>query len=87
VAWTVKIKRSASKELKSVPRRDQRRIAIAIELLSENPFPANAKRLTGTNGCYRVRVGDWRVVYEIKNEKLIIFIVRIGHRKDVYRKL
>ena len=87
MSYKVILKPSVVKELKAIPKRDHRRITIAIELLSENPFPNNARKIAGHTNDYRVRVGDWRIIYEVQNNKLIIFVLRIGHRKDVYRNL
>ena len=57
-----------------------------LKFLAENPYAKNnnVKPLKGTPGCFRLRVGDWRVVYEIVNQKLNILVVKIGHRKEVY---
>jgi mRNA interferase RelE/StbE len=87
MSYKVILKPSVIKELKTIPKRDQRRIAIAIELLSENPYPNNSKKLVGSEQDYRVRVGNWRIIYEVQNNKLVVYVLRVAHRKDVYRNL
>ena len=79
--------KSAAKALKAIPRTDQKRIAEKIEILAESlPDPAKTK-MKGDNPFHRIRVGDYRIVYEIQNEILLILILKIGHRKEVYRRL
>jgi mRNA interferase RelE/StbE len=66
-------------------RRDQQRIRAAIELLAENPRPPACVTMSGEQGVYRVRVGDYRIVYEVMDAMLIIHVVRVGHRREVHR--
>lgn len=63
----------------------QRRIAGAVDALSEDPRPSGVKKLAGAGDLWRIRVGDYRVVYQIHDRRLIVLIVTIGHRGDVYR--
>jgi mRNA interferase RelE/StbE len=63
-----------------------RRIDRAIVSLSENPFPAGVKKLTGVCDCYRIRVGDYRVTYWINHKKGEVVISRVMHRKDIYKR-
>lgn len=84
---TVQLTRKAERSLRSLERTDQQRIRATIELLSDNPRPPHCIALTGENGVYRVRVGDFRILYEVLDEQLIILVIRIGHRRDVYRSL
>lgn len=65
------------------PTRD--RIAKAAQLLGSNPHPPAAKRLTDTDGTFRVRTGDWRLLYAVRDRELIVLILKVGHRSDVYR--
>jgi mRNA interferase RelE/StbE len=83
-SYSVEWKRSAAKELKNLPRDIVLRILGAVEGLSGEPYPAGVKKLVGAEHTYRVRVGDYRIVYSIWSSKLLIEIVRVGHRKDVY---
>jgi mRNA interferase RelE/StbE len=85
--YRIEFKRSAAKALKKIPKSDQKRIAGKIDNLSENlPDPATTK-MKGDNPFHRVRVGDYRVIYEIHGDILLIVVLKIGHRKKVYRRL
>ena len=77
--------RSAAKELESVPTKDRQRIVSKIGALAKNPRPAGAEKLSGEDK-YRVRQGDHRVLYEILDADLLVTIVRIGNRREVYRR-
>jgi len=83
--YSIEITSSALKSLGSLPREVQVRIRRAIDRLAEKPFPANIKKMEGEEHTYRLRIGDYRVVYEIHGRRLVILILRVGHRKDVYR--
>ena len=85
--YRIAIKRSAQKEIASLPKRQQRRVMAAIAALALVPRPASARKLVGADAAYRIRVGDYRVVYQIMNRVLIVLVVRVRHRKDVYRRL
>lgn len=61
------------------------KIVTAVDNLSPNPFPQGIRKLVGSKDVYRIRVGDYRVLYNIFENKLIIEIVRVGHRKNIYR--
>ena len=84
--YRVEIARRALKVLSGLPRREQQRIRAAIDLLAEQPRPPGCVRLAGEPNAYRVRVGDYRIVYEVFDDRLVIQVVRIGHRRDVYRR-
>jgi mRNA interferase RelE/StbE len=76
---------SAAKQVRSVSRAVYTRIIAKAESLALNPRPAGCEKLKGVEGTWRVRVGDYRIVYQIRDEVLMVLVVRIGHRKDVYR--
>ena len=84
--YEVLISQTAEKQLKKLPSDAQRRIAAVIVSLGIDPRPVGSKKLTGSANTYRTRVGDYRVIYEIHDRKVIIAILKIGHRKDVYRQ-
>lgn len=85
--YKVLIKKSAAKELESIAgKKDRMRIAARISALADNPRPPGVEKLSGTNEKYRVRQGPYRIVYEIQDEVLVVYVVRIADRKDVYRK-
>ena len=63
------------------------KILEAVAELAQNPYPIGGKKLRGTKHTYRIRVGDYRVVYSILSNVLIIDIIKVGHRRDIYRRL
>lgn len=82
--YTVFFEKKASKALLSLDPPELARIAGAIELLARHPFPPAAKKLKN-RAAYRVRVGDYRIIYVVQDTTITIVIVAIGHRRDVYR--
>lgn len=83
-SYEIELVTSAQKELHKLPRQTSLRIAKAIYQLSADPRKGNVRPMVGTKS-WRLRVGDYRVVYDIFDKKLIILIIRIRHRKEVYR--
>jgi mRNA interferase RelE/StbE len=84
--YRIELSRGAEKSLAGLPGEARGRIASKIDALAENPRPQGAKKLSGEDDLYRVRVGDYRVVYEIRDRVLIILVLNIGHRREVYRR-
>ena len=82
--YKIEIKKSAIKELNNLPHKDLKKIIQKIQDLADNPIPPDCKKLTGEEK-YRIRSGNYRILYLIKDDVLIIYIVKIGHRRDVYR--
>jgi mRNA interferase RelE/StbE len=87
LTYRIEFKKSAAKALKKVPKRDRIRIRDKIDSLADNLPDPNITKLKGDNPFHRLRVGDYRIIYEIQNDVLIILVLKIGHRKDIYRKL
>lgn len=87
MAWRVEFSAKAEKQFKALDRAVQRRLATEIDGLAENPRPYGAVKLAGEEGIYRIRMGDYRVVYQVRDRFLLVLVVRVGHRKDVYRGL
>lgn len=83
--YEVTIARRAVKALAALPRKEQQRIRAAIDLLADTPRPPGCVAMAGEAHAYRVRVGDYRIVYDVFDDRLVIQVVRIGHRRDVYR--
>ena len=83
--FSIRIKGSAAKELKRVARKDRTRIVAAIDRLAENPFLGNALK-GGMRGLRRLRVGDYRVLYEVREDLLVVLVVSVSHRREVYRR-
>ncbi len=81
--YKIEIKKSAAKELEKLPKQDLKRIVEKIASLAEEPRPSGCKKLSGDEK-YRIRVGVYRILYTINDFELMIFIVKAGHRKNVY---
>ena len=77
-------RKSTSKDLRRIPRDAVSRIVAAVAKLAEEPLPHGSEKLTGSEHTYRIRVGDYRVVYELLRNAKIVEIQRVRHRKDVY---
>ena len=84
-SYSLEIKRSAAKELADLPDKDRRRVIARIQSLAADPRPTGAEKLSGQER-YRLRQGDYRILYEIHDHVLLIIVVKIGHRREVYRK-
>jgi len=85
MAFSIQFKPAALRQLERLPREIQQRVAVKIEMLRENATPAGCKRLAGLADTRRIRIGDYRVVYQVKREILLVLVLKIGHRRDVYR--
>ncbi len=83
--YRVDIARRAVKVIARLPRPDQQRIRAAVDLLGDEPRPPGCTKLAGEDSVYRVRIGDYRILYEVFDARLVIHVVRIGHRREVYR--
>jgi len=77
--------RSAAKEIEALPEKDRRRVVSRIAALADEPRPSGAQRLSGAEQ-YRLRQGDYRILYEIEDWVLLVTVVRVGHRREVYRR-
>jgi len=84
-SYRIEWKRSALKELRRLPNELIRRVVNSVEDLSTNPFPHGFRKLYGGRSSYRIRLGDYRVIYSVWESLLLIEIVKVGHRKDVYK--
>ncbi len=78
------VKQSVSKDLKKIPKKDVKRILTAIKALARVPWPPQSKKLSGQER-YRLRQGSYRILYTIEDDKLIICVVKVGNRRDVYK--
>jgi mRNA interferase RelE/StbE len=89
VAYTVQLVKTAVREYDKLPAKIKRRIDEAFEELEQNPRPPGCKKLTEAQGVYRIRVGDYRVLYEIDDDQRVleVLVVKISNRADVYRYL
>ena len=77
---------AARRDLAALPRDVLKRIDVRILALAENPYPQGAKKLEGGKGFFRIRVGDYRIIYMVEHRRLVVLVVRVGHRRDVYNR-
>jgi mRNA interferase RelE/StbE len=84
-SYRVEFAKSATKDLRGIDRKWIPKILEAAERLEFDPRPAGCKKLVGSDQTYRIRVGDYRVIYEVVGETLIVLVVRIRHRSGAYR--
>jgi mRNA interferase RelE/StbE len=84
-SYRVEVAKSATKDLRGIDKKWISKIVAAIEQLASDPRPSGCKKLVGSEHTYRIRVSDYRVIYDIQDDRLIILIVKIRHRRDVYR--
>lgn len=84
VKYKILIKRSVEKDLAKILKKDVKKILEIIKSLADNPYPLNAKKLSHQEK-YRIRYRQYRILYQIENEILMIYIIKIAHRKDVYK--
>ena len=85
MSYAVQVAPAALRQLRKLPPDARRRIQAAIELLADTPRPPGAKKLSGNSGDWRVRTGDYRITYEIQDAQLIVLVVALGHRRDIYQ--
>ncbi|MDT0264282.1 type II toxin-antitoxin system RelE family toxin [Jatrophihabitans lederbergiae] len=85
MTYRITIAPAAARQLRKFDPQVRRRIQAALELLSSNPRPPAATQLVGGAGEWRVRTGDYRIVYEIKDEELVVLVLRVGHRREIYK--
>ena len=84
--YKVFFKKSVEKDFKSIPKKELLRILIKIESLQDNPRPVGSQKLTGQER-YRIRQGRYRIVYSIQDYELTVWVVKVGHRKEIYNKI
>ncbi len=85
--YSVEFRPAVLKSIKGLSRKDLRRIKKRIDELAENLPDPNTTKMKGNNTFHKIRSGDYRIIYEIYADRLVILIVKIGHRKDVYKRL
>jgi mRNA interferase RelE/StbE len=83
--YTIEFKPSARKQFDKLDRQMKHRVRTSIDSLATNPLPRGVEKLHGAEATFRIRVGDYRVLYEIEGDKLLVLVLRIGHRREVYR--
>jgi mRNA interferase RelE/StbE len=83
-SYKIVLKKSVAKDLKNIPKNDVQRILSAIQQLADNPRPPQSKKLSGQER-FRIRQGDYRILYTIEDNQLVVCVVKVGNRRDVYR--
>lgn len=86
MTYRVRLLPAAVRQLRRLDPPARRRVQAAIDLLSEEPRPPGARKLVGGSGELRVRTGDYRIVYEVEDDVLLVLVIAIGHRRDIYRR-
>ena len=84
-SYSIEFAKSVRKDFKGIPRNDAERILKRISSLSREPRPPDSKKLSNED-AYRIRVGSYRVIYEIRDQLIVVIILKVGHRKDIYRR-
>jgi len=84
-SYQVNWRRSTKKDLRRISQADVVRIVNTVATLSDEPRPVGCKKMSGSECAYRLRVGDYRIIYEVYEDSIIIEVIKVGHRKDVYR--
>ena len=82
----IRVSRTAERGLRRLERRDQQRIVAAVRSLASDPRPPGSRKLQGYEDVFRIRVGAYRILYSVSNTELIVIVLKIGHRRDVYRR-
>ena len=85
--YEVVIDPKAAREIRALPRQDQGRIVARAQSLANNPRPSGCVKLAGSSNLWRIRVGVYRIIYQVQDDRLLITVVRVGHRRDVYRNV
>lgn len=85
MSYQIEFSRSAKKQFKKLSLDIQKRVVVKINELAIEPRPNRAKKLQGNDSLYRIRVGDYRIVYEIKDNILLVTVIRVKHRSEVYK--
>jgi mRNA interferase RelE/StbE len=83
-SYKIVVKKSVAKDLKNVPKKDVQRILSAIQQLAENDRPPQSKKLSGQER-FRIRQGSYRILYTIEDNQLVVCVVKVGNRRNVYR--
>ena len=83
--YAVEVSPAAGRQIRKLERNTQKRILVRIDKLEEDPRPRDASKLQSPEEFYRVRVGDYRIVYSVEDDRLLVLIVKVGDRKEVYR--
>jgi len=85
VTYRLEFSKPAVKQFKSLPLQEQKRLKPKIDALAKEPRPIGVVKLSGEENFYRIRVGNYRIIYAIEDDQLVVLVVKVGHRRDIYR--
>ena len=85
MTYKIEFSRAAEDQFSKLPQKESKKIAKRIDKLASDPFPPKCEKLEGEDGIYRVRQGDYRILYSVFEKKLIVLVLKIGHRREIYR--
>ncbi len=85
--YAIVLKPAARRDLKSIPKPDLKHIAAKIDALADDPRPPGAKVLEAKDKLMRIRSGDYRIIYQVRDKRLVVLVIRVGHRREIYRKM
>ena len=85
MTYKIEFTRAAEKQLADIPHTELKKVSKRIDKLASDPFPRGCDKLEGQENLYRVRQGDYRVIYSVFESKLLVLVVKVGHRREVYR--
>jgi mRNA interferase RelE/StbE len=85
MTYRIEFVKQAAKQFKALPTQEQQRLQYKIDALAIEPRPSGVVKLAGEEDLYRIRVGDYRIIYRIQDNQFLILVVKIGHRREVYR--
>lgn len=83
--YQIEFSRQADRQFRNLPSQIQQRLKLRIDSLATTPRPHGSEKLSGADQLYRIRVGDYRLVYTVEDNRLLVLVVKVGHRREVYR--
>lgn len=83
--YQIEFSRQADRQFRSLPSQIRQRLRLRIDALAARPRPHGSEKLSGYEQFYRIRVGDYRIVYAVEDDRLLVLVVKVGHRREVYR--
>ena len=86
-SFRIEVSATAEKQIRKLPREDQVRVLRAIRRLATEPTPPGMRKVRGYDDVFRIRVGTYRVLYRVEGRRLLIIILKLGHRREIYRSL
>ena len=86
MSYTVQLAPAAKRQLRKLDRSIQDRVVRRLEKLEKDPRPPRVEKMEGDESTYRIRMGEYRIVYEIRDKVLVVLVLKVGHRREVYRR-